>query len=64
MCAAVLQQSIGNDGNNREIFFEMFDQWHRRREGTNARPIRTSLGEPSAPNMFDQPFLYNVRAIS
>ena len=59
VAAAVLQQSIGNDGNNRELFFAMFDQW--------ADDLRPKMPEVSAEawesfraNMFDQPFLYNV----
>lgn len=59
VASAVLQQSIGNDGNNCELFFEMFDQW--------ANPLKGSMPEVSADawtrfraNMFDQPFLYNV----
>ena len=59
VCAAVLQQSIGNDGNNRELFFEMFDQW------ANGVKERTPDVSEQAwvnfrANMFDQPFLYNV----
>lgn len=59
VASAVLQQSIGNDGNNRELFFEMFDQW--------ANPLKGSMPEVSEDawtsfraNMFGQPFLYNV----
>ena len=59
VCAAVLQQSIGNDGNNRELFFAMFDQW--------ADDVKQRLPDvPDAAwqsfraNMFDQPFLYNT----
>ena len=59
VAAAVLQQPIGNDGNNRERFFAMFDQW--------ADELRPELPSVSAEawasfraNMFDKPFLYNV----
>ena len=59
VAAAVLQQSIGNDGNNRDIFFAMFDDW--------ADGLRGAMPEVAAEawasfraNMFDQPFLYNV----
>ena len=59
VASAVLQQSIGNDGNNRSRFFEMFDQW--------ANDVRTRLPAVSdetwtrfRANMFDKPFLYNV----
>ena len=59
VASAVLQQSIGNDGSNRELFFEMFDLW--------ANDLKTSMPSVSQDawlnfraNMFDQPFLYNV----
>ncbi len=59
VASAVLQQSIGNDGNNRELFFEMFDLW--------ANDLKTSMPTVSQDawldfraNMFDRPFLYNV----
>ena len=59
VAAAVLQQSIGNDGSNRDLFFAMFDEW--------ADGLRETLPEVAAEtwasfraNMFDQPFLYNV----
>ena len=59
VAAAVLQQSIGNDGNNRELFFAMFDQW-----ADDLRPKMPGVSEEAwqsfRANMFDQPFLYNV----
>ena len=59
VAAAVLQQSIGNDGNNRELFFAMFDQW-----ADDLRPkmpgVSGEAWESFRANMFDQPFLYNV----
>ena len=59
VAAAVLQQPIGNDGNNREPFFSMFDQW-----ADDLRPAMPSVSEEAwasfRANMFDQPFLYNV----
>ena len=59
VAAAVLQQPIGNDGNNREMFFSMFDQW-----ADDLRPAMPSVSEEAwasfRANMFDQPFLYNV----
>lgn len=57
--AAVLQQSIGDSGENRTLFHAMFDQW--------ADPLKPSM--PSVPeetwasfrsNMFDHEFVYNV----
>ena len=59
VAAAVLQQPIGNDGNNREQFFAMFDQW-----ADELRPELPSVSEEAwasfRANMFDKPFLYNV----
>ena len=59
VAAAVLQQPIGNDGNNRERFFEMFDQW-----ADALRPAMPSVSDEAwarfRANMFDKPFLYNV----
>ena len=59
VAAAVLQQSIGNDGNNRELFFAMFDQW-----ADDLRPKMPAVSgeawQSFRANMFDQPFLYNV----
>ena len=59
VAAAVLQQSIGNDGNNRELFFSMFDEWaadvQRSQPGVDAAAWTSFRA-----NMFDQPFLYNV----
>ena len=59
VAAAVLQQPIGNDGNNRELFFGMFDQW-----ADALRPAMPAVSEEAwtsfRANMFDKPFLYNV----
>lgn len=59
VAAAVLQQSIGNDGHNRELFFAMFDQW-----ADGLRPTMPSVSDETwasfRANMFDKPFLYNV----
>lgn len=59
VAAAVLQQPIGNDGNNRELFFAMFDQW-----AADVKPRMPAVSEEAwasfRANMFDQPFLYNV----
>ena len=59
VASAVLQQSIGNDGNNRELFFAMFDQWA---DGLKERlpSITAETWQSFRANMFDQPFLYNV----
>ena len=59
VCAAVLQQSIGNDGNNREMFFAMFDQWAD--DVKKSQPeVAESAWRSFRANMFDQPFLYNT----
>ncbi|MXY55112.1 MAG: alpha/beta hydrolase [Gammaproteobacteria bacterium] len=57
--AAVLQQSIGDSGENRELFHAMFDQW--------ANPLKPSMPSVSEEtwssfrsNMFDHEFVYNV----
>ena len=59
VCAAVLQQSIGNDGNNRDLFFAMFDQWA---DDVKARQpdVSEAAWASFRANMFDQPFLYNT----
>ena len=59
VCSAVLQQSIGNDGNNRELFFAMFDQWA---DGLKEKmpSVTEETWTSYRANMFDQPFLYNV----
>ena len=62
VAAAVLQQSIGNDGGNRELFFAMFDQW-----ANGLREAMPSVSEETwrsfRANMFDKPFLYNVSPV-
>ena len=59
VASAVLQQSIGSDGANRDVFFGLFDGW--------ADEMRESM--PFVPdaawasfraNMFDRDFVYNV----
>ena len=59
VAAAVLQQPIGNDGNNRELFFAMFDQWA---EGVRQQQndVSAAAWESFRCNMFDRPFLYNT----
>lgn len=59
VASAVLQQSIGNDGNNRELFFAMFDQWA---DSVKERlpSVAPEAWQRFRANMFDQPFLYNV----
>ena len=59
VAAAVLQQSIGDNGENRELFHAMFDQW--------ANPLKPSMPSVSEEtwasfrsNMFDHEFVYNV----
>ena len=59
IASAVLQQSIGDSGENRELFHAMFDQW--------ANPLKPSMPSVSEEtwtsfrsNMFDHQFVYNV----
>ena len=59
VAAAVLQQSIGDSGANRELFHAMFDQW--------AVDVKASMPGVTAAdwasfrsNMFDHEFVYNV----
>ena len=59
IASAVLQQSIGDSGENRELFHAMFDQW--------ANPLKPSMPSVSEEtwtsfrsNMFDHEFVYNV----
>ncbi len=59
VASAVLQQSIGNDGTNRDLFYAMFDDW--------ADDLKQSMPSVSdqtwasfRANMFDQEYLYNV----
>ena len=59
VAAAVLQQSIGNDGKNRELFYAMFDQW-----ADGLKETMPSVSEAAwntfRGNMFDGDFVYNV----
>jgi pimeloyl-ACP methyl ester carboxylesterase len=59
VAAAVLQQPIGSDGENRQAFYDMFDSW--------ADELRAEL--PNVPeeawtrfrsNMYDGDFVFNV----
>jgi len=57
--AAVLQQPIGSDGDNRQAFYDMFDGW--------ADDLRESMPDVSdddwkgfRSNMYDGDFVYNV----
>ena len=59
VASAVLQQSIGDSGENRLLFHAMFDQW--------ADPLKPSMPSVSEEtwtgfrsNMFDHEFVYNV----
>ena len=59
VAAAVLQQPIGYDGENRQAFFEMFDSW-----ANDLKPQRPDV-DPNAWNafrdrMYGGDFLFNV----
>ena len=59
IASAVLQQSIGDSGENRELFHAMFDQW-----ANPLKPAMPSVAEEAwtsfRSNMFDHEFVYNV----
>ena len=59
VASAVLQQPIGNDGNNGPLFRAMFDEW-----AVGLRPKMPAVSDETwaryRANMFDKPFLYNV----
>ena len=59
VAAAVLQQSIGDSGANRELFHAMFDQW-----AVDVKASKPDVTEAEwasfRSNMFDQEFVYNV----
>ena len=59
VASAVLQQTIGYDGENRQAFYDMFDTW--------AEALRTDFPDVSADawsqfrsNMYDGDFVFNV----
>ena len=59
VASAVLQQTIGYDGQNRQAFYDMFDGW--------AQALQTTLPDVSdeawvqfRSNMYDGDFLFNV----
>jgi pimeloyl-ACP methyl ester carboxylesterase len=59
VAAAVLQQTIGYDGDNRPAFYEMFDNW-----ANELKPSRTGV-DPAAWNafrdrMYGGDFVFNV----
>ena len=59
VASAVLQQSIGNDGSNRDIFFGIFDGWAD--ELKESMPAVTDdAWTRFRANMFDREFVYNV----
>ena len=59
VAGAVLQQSIGDDGSNRGLFYEMFDAW-----ATGLKADHPELSDADwasfRSNMFDPTFVYNV----
>ena len=59
VAAAVLQQSIGDSGENRELFHAMFDQW-----ADDVKAAKPEVPEADwasfRSNMFDHEFVYNV----
>jgi pimeloyl-ACP methyl ester carboxylesterase len=60
VAAAIVQQSIGDSGSNRELFYAMFDQWAD--DGLKASMPSVSEADWASfrGNMFDGEFVYNV----
>ena len=59
VASAVLQQSIGSDGANRELFFGIFDGWADEMKGTMPSVSEVTWASFRA-NLFDRDFVYNV----
>ena len=59
--SAVIQQSIGYDGQNREAFYQMFDSWA---DQLKVRPeyqqIEDSVWQSFRSNMYDRDFVFSV----
>ncbi len=59
IASAILQQSIGDDGANRPLFYDMFDAW-----AVNLKPTIPNVPESAwtsfRSNMYDHDFVYNV----
>jgi pimeloyl-ACP methyl ester carboxylesterase len=59
VAAAVLQQSIGSSGDNRQAFYQMFDGWAE--ELAKSHPEATEAALRSfRSNMYDGDFVFNV----
>jgi len=59
VAAAVLQQPIGSDGQNRKAFYQMFDAWAE--EVREQQPdVPESAWESFRSNMYDGDFVFNV----
>ena len=59
VASAVLQQSIGNDGANRKLFFGIFDAWAEDMKATMPS-VSDEAWTSFRANMFDRDFVYNV----
>ena len=57
--SAVLQQSIGSDGANRELFFGIFNGWADEMKAA-APSVSDEAWASFRANMFDRDFVYNV----
>ena len=59
VASAVLQQSIGSDGANRELFFGIFEGWADEMKATMPS-VSEATWASFRVNMFDRDFVYNV----
>ena len=59
VAAAVLQQSIGSSGGNREAFYQMFDGWAVDLETSHPEVTEAAL-RSFRSNMYDGDFVFNV----
>jgi pimeloyl-ACP methyl ester carboxylesterase len=59
VAAAVLQQPIGFDGSNREMFYEMFDGWARELAPAQAH-MQDADWRALRSHMYDGDFVFNV----
>jgi pimeloyl-ACP methyl ester carboxylesterase len=59
VAAAVLQQSIGSSGDNRQAFYQMFDGWAEELEKSRPEVAEAAL-RSFRSNMYDGDFVFNV----
>ena len=59
VAAAILQQSIGSSGDNRQAFYQMFDGWAEELEKNHPEATEAALRRFRS-NMYDGDFVFNV----